>query len=120
MKIVYLVGSFPKLSETFILNQITGLIDRGHEVEIVAYHNPKEEKVHADVIKYGLLEKTHYIQYNNELSLLNTKNVRQLVPCLDADIIHAHFAARPSDVAIDMLKKIGMSMATSEGLAAKW
>ncbi|OHB69691.1 MAG: hypothetical protein A2W23_10185 [Planctomycetes bacterium RBG_16_43_13] len=108
MKIVYLVGSFPKLSETFILNQITGLIDRGHEVEIVAYHNPKEEKVHADVIKYGLLEKTHYIQYNNELSLLNTKNVRQLVSCLDADLVHVHFAAKPAEVALNILKKIGI------------
>src|SRR3989304_4179622 len=108
MKIVYLVGSFPKLSETFILNQITGLIDRGHEVEIVAYHNPKEEKVHVDVIQYGLIEKTHYIHYKDDRSLLDTSNVRQLVSCLNADIVHVHFAAKPADVALDILKKIGI------------
>jgi hypothetical protein len=34
MKIAFIVGTFPSLSETFILNQITGLIDRGHEVHI--------------------------------------------------------------------------------------
>jgi hypothetical protein len=33
---VYCRSEFPKLSETFILNQITGLIDRGHEVHIYA------------------------------------------------------------------------------------
>ena len=35
MKIAFIVGKFPVLSQTFILNQITGLIDRGHEVDIV-------------------------------------------------------------------------------------
>ena len=34
MKIALLVWKFPVLSETFILNQITGLIGRGHEVHI--------------------------------------------------------------------------------------
>lgn len=33
MQILFIVGSFPALSETFIFNQITGLIDRGHEVD---------------------------------------------------------------------------------------
>ena len=36
MKILFVVGQFPKLSETFILNQITGLIDQGHQVDILA------------------------------------------------------------------------------------
>ncbi len=34
MKIAFIVWRFPVLSEAFILNQITGLIDRGHEVHI--------------------------------------------------------------------------------------
>ena len=108
MKIVYLVGSFPKLSETFILNQITHLIDRGYDVEIVAYHNPHEENVHEDVIKYGLLKKTHFLQYKDDQSLLLTSNVRQLISCFDADLVHVHFAARPADVAFDILEKIGI------------
>ncbi len=36
MKIAFFVDQFPSVSETFILNQITGLIDRGHEVDIYA------------------------------------------------------------------------------------
>jgi len=36
LRIAMFVGSFPVLSETFILRQITGLLDRGHEVHIYA------------------------------------------------------------------------------------
>ncbi|MBH8555250.1 glycosyltransferase [Nostocaceae cyanobacterium CENA357] len=60
MKIAFIVGCFPVLSETFIINQITGLIDRGHEVDI--YGNPPDDssKVHPDVNRYQLLAHTHY------------------------------------------------------------
>ena len=51
MKIAFIVGAFPTLSETFIPNQITGLLDMGHDVEIFAQANPNEEKVHSDVKK---------------------------------------------------------------------
>lgn len=61
MKIAFIVGAFPKLSETFILNQITGLLDMGYEVEIFARFNLKEKKVHANVEKYRLMDLTHYI-----------------------------------------------------------
>ena len=36
IRVAFFVTSFPSLSETFILDQITGLIDRGCEVEIFA------------------------------------------------------------------------------------
>ena len=61
MKIAFIVGRFPVLSEAFILNQITGLIDRGHQVDIYALEGYQlEEKVHPDVEKYNLLEHTFY------------------------------------------------------------
>jgi colanic acid/amylovoran biosynthesis glycosyltransferase len=60
MKIAFIVNGFPMLSETFILNQITGMIDRGHEVDIYAYSHPNSSKMHPDVRKYKLLERTHY------------------------------------------------------------
>lgn len=61
MKIAFIVSGFPVLSETFILNQITGLMDLGHDVEILAGNNPNEEKVHSDVEKYRLMEQVHFI-----------------------------------------------------------
>jgi len=60
MKIAFIVSEFPTLSETFILNQITGLLDMGHDVEIFAQFNPKDKKVHSDVEKYQLMKRVHY------------------------------------------------------------
>lgn len=61
MKIAFIVNHFPALSETFILNQITGLIDRGHEVDIFADCPGDVKKMHPDVEKYRLLDRTSYI-----------------------------------------------------------
>ena len=36
MRVAFLVSAFPVISETFILDQVTGLIDRGCEVTIFA------------------------------------------------------------------------------------
>ena len=59
MRIAYFVSAFPSLSETFVLNQITGLIDRGHEVHV--YARQRGEAIHhPDIKRYGLLEKTFY------------------------------------------------------------
>lgn len=61
MRIAFIVSTFPKLSETFILSQITGLLDMGHDVRVFSeYRNTKEQKVHPDVIKYGLMDRTSY------------------------------------------------------------
>ncbi len=60
MKIAVIVGGFPKLSETFILRQLTGLVDLGHEVDIFSRVNPQEVSVQPDVLRYGFLARTHY------------------------------------------------------------
>jgi len=60
MKIAFIVQAFPAPSQTFILDQITGLIDRGHEVDIYAEFADSKRKVHADVEEYQLLKHTFY------------------------------------------------------------
>lgn len=59
LKILCVVGSFPSLPETFILNQLIGLIDRGHRVAIYASQKG-QQKMHPDLIKYRLLDYTYY------------------------------------------------------------
>jgi colanic acid/amylovoran biosynthesis glycosyltransferase len=55
MRIAFLLNRFPLLSETFILDQITGLIDRGHDVDVYVRADEGEPaKTHADVERYGL------------------------------------------------------------------
>ncbi|MEL6580958.1 MAG: glycosyltransferase [Cyanobacteria bacterium J06621_12] len=62
MKIAFIVGRFPVLSEAFILNQIAGLLDQGHQVDIYALEGYSgETKVHPIVDKYNLLERSHYV-----------------------------------------------------------
>lgn len=72
MRIAFVVHLFPALSETFILNQITGLIKLGHEVDIYADSARKDPKVHADIEKYNLLARTYYRprKPSNKLNLL--------------------------------------------------
>ena len=60
MKIAFLMGQFPTLSETFILNQITGLLELGHTLTIFSMSEPASDKVHSDVEKFHLRD---YIQY---------------------------------------------------------
>lgn len=60
MKIAFLVEDFPALSETFILNQIVGLIENGYEVDIYAKQPRKDPKVHPSVEQYNLLSHTYY------------------------------------------------------------
>jgi colanic acid/amylovoran biosynthesis glycosyltransferase len=61
VKIAFIVNRFPMLSETFIVSQITGLMDRGHEVDIFAGSPGDTERFHPEVVSYGLLERTRYL-----------------------------------------------------------
>lgn len=67
MRVAFIVARFPAISQTFILNQIVGLIERGVSVDIYAIHSFQEKakaetnKVHPDVEKYNLLNRTYYL-----------------------------------------------------------
>ncbi|MBF2066873.1 MAG: glycosyltransferase [Calothrix sp. C42_A2020_038] len=62
MKVAFFVAHFPVLSEPFILNQIAGTIERGHDVHIYSLDGPPQDvsKVHPLVEQYNLLERTIY------------------------------------------------------------
>lgn len=60
LNIAFMIDGFPVISETFILNQITGLIDLGHHVEIFPRYKTNPEVIHADILRYKLFDKTHY------------------------------------------------------------
>jgi len=62
MNIAFVLGTFPTLSETFILNQITGVIDRGHSVDIYAGAPLDDPSCHPEIERYGLMERTFYVK----------------------------------------------------------
>src|SRR6266700_1209905 len=62
LRIAMFVVCFPVISETFILRQITGLLDLGHEVDL--YADTRGEAggaVQAEVGKYRLLERVVFM-----------------------------------------------------------
>lgn len=58
MKIALFVNEFPSSSETFIQSQMTGLLDRGHEVTIYTGKIRRDLSIHEDLKKYDLLGRT--------------------------------------------------------------
>lgn len=107
VKITYIVGIFPKLSETFVLNQITDLIDMGHDVEIISCSRPREQVVHESVERYGLLQRTHYLT-GNQSTIGFELNERLVSAIFFTDIIHAHFAAIQTEIALKIARSFGI------------
>jgi glycosyltransferase involved in cell wall biosynthesis/GT2 family glycosyltransferase len=60
-RIVVIEDTFPVVSETFILDQICGLMNRGLAVENWSLHYLEQQVRHPKVIDNGLVEKTHYL-----------------------------------------------------------
>jgi glycosyltransferase involved in cell wall biosynthesis len=74
MNIVYCLGSFPKLSESFVLNEVYELEQSGHNVAVRALSNPDEDIVHEE---YNELDvPIYYIptpSYSDITELFSTK-----------------------------------------------
>lgn len=60
MKIAFLTDRFPVISKTFILDQITGLIDRSVDVDIYALQPGSELGKHPDYDYYNLNNRVFY------------------------------------------------------------
>jgi glycosyltransferase involved in cell wall biosynthesis len=134
MRIGYILNIFPKLSETFVINEIIELMERGHEINIFSLARPSERIVQPEVKAYNLTSKTHYLPFASKVvsSLISTlssdaligKNqilaarkvycgvaarfFSQIAKRLDLDIIHAHFANWAAYVAMLMSKYTGI------------
>ena len=75
MKIALFLSTFPNTSETFVLNQITGLLDRGHEVTIFSEARPRLTTTHDAVNHYQLQERTHYYTIEKKDNVKRAYNV---------------------------------------------
>ena len=80
LRILFVVGHFPSPSQTFILNSIIGMIDRGHDVSIFTFNKEDTKNCDPRIKEYGLI-------YN----LMYGKNfVRDLI-YEDCDIVLCQF-----------------------------
>jgi colanic acid/amylovoran biosynthesis glycosyltransferase len=68
MKIAFIVTYFPKISETFVLNQIIELINKGHQLQIYSDFKGYEPDCHIEIKQYNLIEQTYYLLQNMPLN----------------------------------------------------
>lgn len=57
MRIAYFVDGFPLVSETFVLAQVVGMIERGHEVTIFANKIVDPGVTHDALVRHNLMDK---------------------------------------------------------------
>ncbi len=60
MRVAFLTHVFPVMSETPFLNQVVGLVERGHEVDIYADAPQPGYSSHPEVERLGLAARTRY------------------------------------------------------------
>jgi colanic acid/amylovoran biosynthesis glycosyltransferase len=58
VRIAFIINGFPTISETFILDQITGLIERGCVIDIYAHYLNDHGVAHPEVSNYRLIDRT--------------------------------------------------------------
>lgn len=67
LRILYVVTTFPSVTETFIASQVADMIDRGHDCTIFSYNSSTDTVVHQLVTDYDL-EKHTVTHFKNEMS----------------------------------------------------
>ncbi|HEX2871203.1 MAG TPA: glycosyltransferase [Polyangiaceae bacterium] len=92
LSIAIVTGSFPKLSETFVLHQIVSLLSAGHDVRVFAFDKPVEAAIHEEVGRFQLLERTTYLKsprhITSRFSALLRRLTRQSPERFDAIVCH--------------------------------
>ena len=66
MKLLFFVTTFPNPSETFIISQIAGMIDRGFDVDIYALSPGDLSNTHELVADYNLMDRVVYLNQPNQ------------------------------------------------------
>ena len=88
-RVAYVVSTFPKISETFIIGELAELRRRGVEVRVLSLKRPEETLYHDSVRVARLMESTTYevTRFDDVLD--------QFAP----DLVHAQFATAPTATA---------------------
>lgn len=105
MRIAVITTSFPSLSETFILDQVTGLLDLGYDVRILAWRDPGDSVLHPGVAQYELSSRTRYIPRVPQGKFVRLMKAAQLI------IANLHRSPGP------LLRFVGMFLRRKRGLS---
>jgi colanic acid/amylovoran biosynthesis glycosyltransferase len=108
MKIAILVRRFPVVSEQFVLDQMIGLLDRGHEVDIYCAERGSPPEMRSDVLRHKLMDRTRVLFRGFPEAISFVKRLGLPTPFLKQksyDIIHGQFG--PDGVRGLLLRDLG-------------
>jgi colanic acid/amylovoran biosynthesis glycosyltransferase len=88
-RITYVVNVFPKLSETFIAQELVSLERRGIDVQILSLRRPTEVIQHKFIQRARLVERTEY----------DADEFREALRLFRPQVLHAHFATEATAAA---------------------
>ncbi len=102
-KLTIIQSGFPSLSATFIIDQMTGLIDRGVNIENWATYDPKLSSIHPSILSYDLLSKTRYLKIVPRDSVDDSKWVEEFlktnqIVLNEVGTIHVHYGSNFVDL----------------------
>jgi colanic acid/amylovoran biosynthesis glycosyltransferase len=63
LRVAFVVDVFPVVSETFIIDQVAQLLDRGVEVEIFSFNRGDEANVSHQFFDYDMAHRVRYLEY---------------------------------------------------------
>jgi colanic acid/amylovoran biosynthesis glycosyltransferase len=134
LNIGYVLFQFPALTETFVLNEIVELINRGHKIHVFSISSPQGYPIHNEIDDFNLSIVTHQLidpkkKYNQVklifqslgsfgwsypceslggkvLSIAAAKSFCKIARVYNLDVLHAHFNGIPTQTALLMSKKL--------------
>lgn len=98
LRVAYLINVFPKLSETFIANELAELRRRGLELRILSLRQPEEGLRHAFIEQAGL----------EALTCREQPRFASVLREFQPDLLHAHFATEPTEAARHWSQHLGV------------
>lgn len=79
LRVAFLIPVFPEIHNTFILNQITGLLDRGVDLHLYPLAVGDYRKAHREVAEYRLQERDRHLAVPSPHGQRLTKIARELL-----------------------------------------
>jgi len=87
MKVVYLLSFFPKLSESFILNEIIRLVELNNDIRVFSLTKPNEKIIHDEFKHSDLITRTFYFNFYNYKNIFHFKTLNYFLTGCIQDLL---------------------------------
>jgi colanic acid/amylovoran biosynthesis glycosyltransferase len=88
-RIGYVVNTFPKISETFVIGELAEVARRGVDLRVLSLKVPDEPFCHHAAVTERLLDRTSY----------EVADFETMLDQFQPELLHAHFATEPTAIA---------------------